>query len=279
MKIIVAGASGFLGQSLCELLKARRRDFLAVSRKALGADIPWHQVSDYSHTPSGDVLIYLAEMSDAGAAEALGKTYVSETVGRLRTVLERGFQQVIYISSAMVYGDRLTHPRRPNEKVMPFNVYTEAKLEQEKLVLDRGGLVIRPANVYGPRMSSANVMTRVLEQIPGERDIEVFDAAPVRDYIWHEDVTQAIDSISVSMNAKPANGIFNIGTGRGLSVGELIEKSLKIAGQEGKNVISSRPSNKPSTLILDPSETTRRFGWKPEVTVDQGLKNMLKEAL
>ena len=277
MQVVIAGASGFLGRSLCKALAEQPCETLAVSReKNIGQTTPSLQVSDdYSETPSGDVLVYLAEPSNAVLAEKIGQKHVKTCLERLNNVIEKGFRHIIYFSSAMVYGDQTETSRTVRENVAAFNIYTEAKLKLEGLVAQQKGLIVRPANVYGPAMSSSNVLSRILEQIPGEGPVEVFDTAPVRDFIWHEDLAKAVSQ----MILHPRSGIFNLGSGVGISVQELIDKSLKITGQEGRSVICSKPSNQTSQLVLDISETVACFHWQPETDIDAVLQQMLKEKL
>ena len=72
---------------------------------------------------------------------------------------------------------------------------------------------MRPANIYGPGMSKNNVLSTILQQIPGMGKLEVMDTNPVRDFIWVEDAAEGIVALALSI-FKDGNkcALFNLGT-------------------------------------------------------------------
>ena len=156
--------------------------------------------------------------------------------------------------------------------------YTRVKRQSEMAVLKLpAGIVVRPANIYGPGMSKNNVMSAILQQIPGMGELEVMDTNPVRDFIWVEDAAEGIVALALS-NFKDGNecALFNLGTSVGTSIGSLAELALDIAGQPDRLVHAKYASDRQSSLILDFSDTTSACEWQPKTSLRQGLTYMLQ---
>jgi len=233
-------------------------------------------VERYEDTPGGDVLVHLAEQSSRGQAARLGEAYEQEAMRTLHALLEKPYQRVLYASSAVLYGDRGSTPRTPADPVQADDTYSRIKLRSEKEVVSRGGMAVRLANVYGPGMSSANVLSTVLGQLPLDGPIQVMDTGPVRDFVWVGDAATAL-ALMCSSDHSDASGVFNVGSGRGVSVLELIRIALAAAGQDERNIISKAPQgNAASRLVLDIIHTTKVFGWRPATTLEDGISRLVR---
>jgi len=279
LKIVVTGASGFIGSKVLELLnKNTQINLLPVTRQSVPG---WCQVIDYAQSPSGDVLIHLAENCDRSEVERLDKEYVESIRASFIELLLKGYRRIVYVSSAVLYGDHNLTPRISSDKVFTSDTYSKVKRQSELLVLKmRGGIVVRPANVYGHGMSKNNVMSKILNQIPGSGPLEVLNSGPIRDFINVNDVAQGIVTLALrGLNIKNSQigGIYNLGTGIGTSVGGLARLALEVAGQSHREVISKSTIDLHSSLVLDSSQTTRCFGWRPIIKLQQGLCELLQE--
>ena len=271
MKIVVTGSSGFVGQAVVRELLARDVDVLGVCRRKFDSDLPLMTISDYSDTPVGDVLIHLAGERDLATAEEKGEAYQKHALDLFANLIGKGFDRIIYGSSAQVYGDKENYPRNPNESVLPVNIYTQTKLACEQLILKTRGVSARLANLYGPGMASNNVISDILKQIPGNNPIQVRDDSPLRDFLWVEDAARGLADMALASDL----GVFNLGSGKGVSIGELLRQVLSLAGQSDREIQVLRPSKKPSNLTLDISLTTKTFGWLPKVELAEGLKRLI----
>ena len=268
MRIVVTGASGFVGTALVRELQRRGIETIATVRHPpdplpVGTTV----VQSSDDAPLGDVLVHLAE---GRRMNAMDDASVQQLIRRCGRLLGKGYARPVYASSALVYGDRETHPRRPEEQPAPESPYARAKLACEEIVTERRGLVARLANVYGPGMARDNVVSDVLEQIPGDGPLTVRDPLPVRDFLWIEDAARGLADMAVGTGL----GIFNLGSGTGVSVGDLARLALDLAGQSDRPVVASQPSQKPSSLSLDISSTASTFGWAPQVPLSGGLAQL-----
>jgi UDP-glucose 4-epimerase len=240
-------------------------------------------VRDYTEAPVADVLIHLAADSDRARAQAAKECYVRDTERVLKGLLAKPYKKIIYSSSAVLYGDQAATPHRPDEPVHSFDAYSWAKYEGEKLVLDSGrGIVVRLTNLYGPGMASVNVLSTILNQVKedGSNPLKLWDDGPVRDFLWIEDAAEALTLMAKQDVAKPkAAAIYNLASGQGVSVGDLARMALAIAGQPSRPVVPTKPSGKPSVLLLDIADTKADFGWSPRTELKDGLAALVRASL
>ncbi len=269
-KIVVTGASGFLGSATVAALERRGIAVVAVSRKE-GPRI--HRVRTYSDSPGGDVLIHLAEDADRARVNLDGASRLDEARETLRRLLAKHFARIIYASSAVLYGDAARQAHTPNDPVEVTDSYAMMKYDSERMVLEAGGgIVARLSNIYGPGMGNATVMERILTQLDQEGPVRLLDASPIRDFLWIEDAAEGLCDLAVS---GVESGVFNIGTGIGTSVGELARLALAAAGQRERPVVSTAQAARVSILVIDPSETTRACGWSPRTPVLSGVATLV----
>jgi len=273
--IVVTGASGFIGKRLCHEIIDRGYDCVGLSRASASKGKHIKVVSKYEDfdPPDNAILIHLAERRDIKSAQLGGYSYVDETVALCYHLTKKDWRHIIYASSAEVYGYGVTTERTTKEPVVPHNLYAKTKRACEKEVLNNGGTALRLANVYGPGMAEYNVISDILKQIPGKGALHVRDKNPMRDFIWIGDVVEAF----LAAIDRLKDGIFNVGTGKGTSIGDLARKILTIAGEKNRRVIATAPSDKKSCIVLDVAESKKQLDWVPKTKLDKGLKLLLKE--
>lgn len=268
MRVVVTGASGFLGSFIARGLTYAGVSTLRVSRQ----DIPgFLQVAKYADSPVGDVLIHLAEINNRSRVNQLSVEYEHEVSSTLYALLAKGYGKVIYASSSVIYGDGGCTPHIESDPVSPIDTYTRLKLASEQSVLSCGGVVVRLANIYGPGMAAENVLSRILGQLDQNGPIELQDTSPVRDFIWVEDAAEVI----IKMAIQQAQGLFNVGTGIGTSIGELARMALEEAKQPQRQIVSTQSTAKPSCIVLDITKTKQYLHWQPSVLLNEGLRRLV----
>jgi len=268
MRIVVTGASGFLGSALIRKLAKEKVEIVGVTRKS---GTPYYQVSDYSEAPDGDVLVHLAEDSDRTQTNATGPAGEKAMQVTITKLLQKGYSKTVYASTAVLYGDSHLTARQVGDTLKVVDSYTRIKFASESAVLTAGGVSARIANLYGPHMAKGNVLNRILSQVPGAGDVVVQDSSPVRDFIWVDDAAAALTILITG----PVRGLLNIGSGIGVSILRVARTALEWANQGERAITSSHPSSRVSHLVLDITETTKRTAWKPTTTIHQGIGNLL----
>jgi UDP-glucose 4-epimerase len=186
--------------------------------------------------------------------------------------LVRKAARVVYASSAVLYGDQDQAAHGTGDPVHVTDAYNEMKHASESVILARGGTAARLVNVYGPGMPGTNVLSDILAQLDQQGPVRVMDASSVRDFLWLDDAAAAL----AAMATAPATGVFNVGTGVGTSIAELARLMLSAAGQPGRPIESTRSSTGRSCIVVDASTTTDVFGWRPGVSLSQGIAALVR---
>lgn len=267
MRVIVTGASGFLGRAVSDRLKRADLDVLGLSRQKINGLM---QVADYSESPCGDVLIHLAETNDRGWINNNGGASEQGAARVIHALIDKGYKKVIYASSASIYGDRIPEPRKPDEQVFAVDGYSRIKLYSEEIVLQEGGCVARLANLYGAGMSKTNVLSAILGQLNKVEPLKLNDVTPIRDFLWVNDAANAF----LQMVLCQPIGIFNVGSGVGVQVHELAKLALSYSGQPTRQIDSMKAENN-STLILDISKTIEILNWSPNIKLEDGIQQLV----
>lgn len=275
LKVVITGATGFLGRYVLRELAARRNiQPIPVTRREVNG---WSRVTDYAQSPVGDVLIHLAENNNRSEVAEAGQSYLTEKLTTLTSLLAKPYHRVVYASSSVLYGDADVEAHSTSDMIQNDDYYARVKRLSELNVLKSpGGVVVRLANIYGPGMSIDNVISTVLQQIPGEGFLEVFDKNPVRDFIWVEDAAEGIVSLALHpFDSSNEERLFNLGSGIGTSIETLARTALEIAGQQERSVKAKFSSDRKSNIVLDVSATTSVCGWRPKTSLRQGLIHIL----
>ena len=256
----VAGRITFLRGSICD----RRM----VEKAAAGCEVVFHLAAVVSVPKSVD--------------DPLGSAAVNET-GSLN-VLEaaRGAQarRVVFASSSAVYGDDPTLPKREQMPPKPLTPYAVQKLVVEYYLsvyqslygLETVGL--RFFNVFGPRQDPSSPYSGVIsifmnKALSGAPPVIYGDGRQSRDFVFVGDVVQAL--ISAAKSSSAPGKVFNVGTGKSLTISGLWEMIAALSGSVAKPVNKpSRPGDIPHSLSAIDSAAAD-LGFVPRVSLERGL--------
>jgi nucleoside-diphosphate-sugar epimerase len=276
--VLITGCSGLIGRPLEEKLKAAKYD-------TLGINSQFGSVSDrvvWNSLPPCKTLIHLA-----------AKTYVPDSwddpvefhrTNYIGTLLALEYcrkynARLIYLSSYM-YGNS---GNKPISEVMPLeanNPYALSKLMSEKAckfyekTFGLKIIIFRPFNIYGEFQKSTYLIPNIVNQINQKSVIEVNDLEPKRDYIYVEDI---VNAIFLTVQNEMITGTFNLGTGQSHSVNDVISIIQNILGTSLP--VNSRAARRPGEImdsVADISRINDCIGWHPKYSLRRGLSKFLK---
>ncbi|MGV8124318.1 MAG: NAD-dependent epimerase/dehydratase family protein [Candidatus Xenobiia bacterium LiM19] len=184
-----------------------------------------------------------------------------------------------YIST-YVYGNPERLPQAEEDPVSINNPYTLSKYLAEQICqfyasnFDMKITVFRPFNVYGIGQSQKFLIPEILHQAMHENAIKVKDLSPRRDYIYLEDL---IDALLCTINPASKFALYNIGSGRSLSVKEVAETILDVLNMK-KQIISENKERKNEVIdtVADISRARKELGWNPHHSFRDGIAKIIE---
>jgi UDP-glucose 4-epimerase len=302
MHVLITGGAGFIGShSTDALLKTGARvavldNFSTGRRENLPFDNARLSVIEGDIRVSSDVessmrgvthLLHLAAQVSVKSSVADPIASCSHNVVGFLNVLEaarrHGIQRFVYASSAAVYGVPQSLPLREDSPLTPISPYglekwideRYAALYQELYGMKTIGL--RYFNVYGPRQSAsspyAGVITKFAAAISSTVPVRVFgDGQQTRDFVFVRDVAKT----NVLALASELQGVCNVGTGRSVSLLELITTLEQIAGKGLERRFEPTSPGDISDSGMSPDRLREWFGEVPETALHVGLSMLLK---
>jgi nucleoside-diphosphate-sugar epimerase len=271
-KIVLTGASGFIGNALYKRLKnTKGLSVIPVSRN-LGLKNYFYS-KDYCELPSGDILVHLGEESNRIKVNNSGEEYCKKCTKVIESIINKGYRHIIYASSSSIYGESGVSPYSEKMEIYQTDEYSKIKITNENLVLESGGGVARISNVIGLEMSSTNVLSNIISQLSKSGPILVQDTTPIRDFIFLDNVVEAL----LLMIQNQAAGIFNIGSGSATSIQRLAELCLITDGQIDRRIESKLNSSAYSFNVVDPTKITNTLKWKPSVSLQDSIMFLLNK--
>lgn len=196
-----------------------------------------------------------------------------------RVVARSRVQRIIHASSAAVYGEPEIIPVDENHRLEPINWYGATKLSGEILVRDIflekriDVIVLRFFNVYGPgewiRMNPGVIHYFIVNALTGGPVRVEGDGSQVRDFI------HVADAVSASLKALhlPPD-YYNVGSGRGVSIRQLLGILSHIHGEPLDIVIAPKRYNDVERSVADITKITTISDWKPMIPLEQGLRHL-----
>jgi nucleoside-diphosphate-sugar epimerase len=273
-KVLVTGASGFIGLHLVPLLEARGHTVTAVGSDAGDIADP----RTWEAFPPADAVVHLAGKSFVPESWTHPEQFFSSNVVGTVAALnycKRHAARLVLLSSYL-YGNPRSLPIAEDALLSANNPYALTKLMAEQAAgfyATFGGVrvaILRLFNVYGPGQSGKFLIPLIVEQAKGGNKIHVQDLLPRRDYVYVGDVVRAIEAATCS--AGPF-GVYNIGSGRSYSVAEVIDVIQQIWNT--RLPVSSadvRRDNEILETVADIAAARRDLGWAPEFTLADGLR-------
>lgn len=206
------------------------------------------------------------------------------TIQLLESARKEGVRKIIYFSSGgTVYGVPKTIPTPEDYPTLPICSYGIHKVAVENylhLYYTLYGLdyaVMRISNPYGTYQGTGRGQGAVpvfLNKLMLDEPIDIWgDGSVVRDYIQVDDVVEAALKL---VEYQGSQKIFNIGSGKGLSLNTLIAEMASLVGREARvNYLPARALDVPAS-VLDISRAFREFAWQPRVCFREGINQLVR---
>ncbi|MDX2152687.1 MAG: UDP-glucose 4-epimerase GalE [Bryobacteraceae bacterium] len=304
-KILVTGGAGYIGSHTCRLLLRRGHDVTIVDDLSRGyahnveSKRLWkihlsdtEQLERLMAAERFDAVIHFAAYIAVGESTREPELYfannVAGTVGLLNAMQKAGIRRLVFSSTAAVYGMPDRMPITEDMPFAPVNPYGESKVMVERMLgwLDRyrelRSIALRYFNACGAEPDGAygeehdpetHLIPLVLRAIETGRPVTVFgddydtpDGSCVRDYIHVADLAEAhLAALDSLMNGGRSDA-FNVGTGRGQSVMEVLRAAEAVTGKKVPYEVGPRREGDPPVLVASSEKLQRTLGWKPAYT-------------
>ena len=302
MHVLITGGAGFLGVPLANQLAAQGHhvrvldDLSAGDRDRLdrrvaltrgdtrdipklwtllrGVDCVYHLAARVSVPES---ILYPVEYNAVN---------VGGTVALMTAVRDAQVKRVVLASSGAVYGEQAVQPVSEDAVPHPQTPYAVSKLAAEQYVLALGALwgietvILRVFNAYGPGQpippAHAPVIPQFLKQALGGGSLVVYgNGQQTRDFVYVLDVVEALQAAGTAAGVDRA--VINIGSGMEVSINELVRKVGEAVGCTPHVLYSSAESGGVSRLVADVRKAREKLGFRPRVSLDEGLRRTLAE--
>ena len=281
--ILVTGGKGFLGQVLTQKLVAQGH--AVISPGSNECDFSKEAALAYLRSISPKYIFHLAGKTGIPMSWQNPAAFYQANVDTTRILLEycRENKTPIHYVSAYIYGNQGPYPISEEARVEPNNPYAHSKWIAEELCrfyhrfYSVPMTISRPFNIYGPGQSPHFFIPRILSLLRTQETVKVLDLTPKRDYVFVDDVADALIAI---MRYGLTGNCYNIGTGLSFSCKEVIALMQSLLGTQ-KSVLSdekTRPEEI-SHAQANRDKLTQTTGWVPRYSLVQGLTKCLSQNL
>lgn len=242
-------------------------------------------ISDIFKREKVDCCIHLAAKASVRVGEPdLMSVNIDGTLSILNACKENGVRNFVFASSAAVYGEAKALPIREGHPLKPISQYGVSKMDAEKLVvsfLEKGKIqnvvCLRLFNVYGEGHNNAyaGVITKFAERLRnGLAPVIYGDGLQTRDFVSVKDV---VNAIMISITLENISGIFNIGTGRSITIAELARQMTRMAGLDAGPLYEQQNlSNEIKNSEADISKASKVLKFQPKDTLSKELSRLLQ---
>lgn len=301
-RVLITGGAGFVGSHLCERFLNENFEVICLDNFFTGSRLNIERFKNHPHFElvRHDITEPLAIESEYilnFACPASPVHYQYDPVMTLRISVEgtlnllnlakRTGAVFVQASTSEVYGDPEEHPQKESYRgcVNPIGIrscYDEGKRAAESLCFDfrrmyqTDARVIRIFNTYGPAMAhqDGRVVSNFITQAISGKPLTIYgDGSQTRSFCYVSDLVEGIWRMTVAKgNPELFATPYNLGNDGEFTVRELAEKVLKMTGSSSTTEHLPLPSDDPVRRRPDLSLVRETFGWKPEVSLQEGLE-------
>ncbi len=305
MRSLVLGGNGFIGSHLCEYLARKGHQVIcfdhfkkkpvrtALSRQKSIQTVKgdFRKASDLERALDGvDYVFHFIAVATPYHSVRQPEQEVTQilvpTVKLLKLCVKKKIKKIIFPSSGgLIYGSQVDPLDKVSEDEIPLPLIPHAviKLAIEQFLhffhrsyhLDF--CVLRLSNIYGPRGplgGGQGVVGIFLDAVlHGKRAVVLGDGQAVRDYLYIDD---AVRAIALAATKRGERKIYNVGSGTGCTVLGMLNKICAVCGKKSKPVFAPARPAAIQRVVLSNARFRKEFGWKPTVTLEQGLRKVFE---
>lgn len=309
--VLVTGADGFLGANLTKALIAAGarvvtftrtgispHSLLAlegltnkIAKQELGSVTDFDLLASVMQNHNLTVVYHLAALPlvEVGQGNPLPtfEVNIKGTWNVLEAVRRTGVEKVVAVSTTHVYGD---NPRLPYREVFypqPSRPYETSKAAADLLAqcyadtYQLGVEIPRFVNVYGPGDSNfSRIVPKIIKTVLLGESPKLWDTSTVRDFLYVDDAVAALLTIvEKNLHNRKRNRIFNFGSGKPVSITDLVKKIVALSGEKHiKVVIEPAPEDREKEILrqyVSIAKAKAELNWQPEVSLKEGLSQTI----
>jgi nucleoside-diphosphate-sugar epimerase len=303
-QVLVTGGCGFIGSEITKQLslsgaKVTVLDNLSSGKKEYIEGLDNVMLIDGDLTDEGIVgsavknkeyIIHLAALPFIPDSYYYPKNFfdvnVNGTINLASAANAENVKRFIYVSTSEVYGSARFSPMDENHPTVPQSTYSVSKLAAERVTYtihkehDLPAVIIRPFNSFGPRITQPYIIPEIISQLlDGSNEIKLGNINSRRDFTFVSDTARAI---ILSLLAEGLVGeTINVGSERAVTIKELVKLIAEILSKDVSIIIDPsriRPSDV-ETLVCNYSKASRLLGWRPTVSLHEGLEETVNWAI
>lgn len=305
-KVLVIGGAGYIGSHVVKALleenfKVTVYDNLSTGQRCnlfaaaafVEGDILDEAKLKATMAEGFDAVVHLAAKKAVGESMENPQLYAKNNlIGSLNifnAMIENKIKNVVFSSTSAVYGTPEYTPLDENHRLQPLSFYGFTKLEIEKLMewysrlKDFHYIALRYFNavgyaadgsIKGKEKNSQNLLPIIMDVLQGKRDkLLVYgndyntpDGTCLRDYIHVEDLASAHVAAIKKLLKEPSSGAINLGTGKGLSVLDIIAAVERVTGKKVNYEFAPRRAGDPAEVFAGNELAKKILNWQPHYT-------------
>jgi UDP-glucose 4-epimerase len=299
---LITGIGGFIGSSLARALLSRREQVRGVDNFDTGNRENIAEILDQIDFREADI-VDLDAMRKACAGidfvlhqaaipsvpksvlDPLGsnRANIDGTVNVLVAARDAKVKRVVYAASSSAYGDTPTLPKHEAMRPDPISPYAVAKLASEQYMISfyrcygLETVALRYFNIFGPRQDPSSPYSGVLakfitQMLRGEQPTIFGDGEQSRDFTYIDNAVEANLLACKAPAAKAAGQVFNVATGRRVTLNETFKALQGLTSYKGKAEYETERAGDIKHSLADISKAEAGLGYKPKVDFEEGLR-------
>ena len=299
-RVLITGGAGFIGSHLMDGLLLEKAKVRVLDNMSTGRQENIAHCLDNIQFISGDIrdletcqracqgVKYVFHQAALGSVPRSIKdpsetisVNVAGTTNVFSAARDQGVHRIVYASSSSVYGDSQILPRREGEEARPLSPYALSKIMNEQLAsifsitYNMQFVGLRYFNVYGPRQDPygpyAAVIPQFLKAALEDTPPQIYgDGEQTRDFAFVKDVVK-VNLLSAVAPKSVSGKVYNIGSGKTISINELAKKIGKLAGKIWKPKYLPPRQGDVKTSLADISALTQALGFKPNFNLSNSF--------